>query len=72
MLPALGPLQPGDGLDGGGIVLGGAPWGEQVLAMAQGVLDDPEFAEEGLALFGFRIYPERRLVRIRIEKLTDK
>ncbi|KAF8096339.1 hypothetical protein N665_0312s0026 [Sinapis alba] len=54
----------GDGGDGGGIVLGGVPWGERVLSIASQVLKE---YEQDLQLFAFKTSP-RGYIYIRLDK----
>ncbi|KAL0731382.1 hypothetical protein Bca4012_027476 [Brassica carinata] len=54
----------GDGGDGGGVVLGGVPWGERVLSIASQVLKE---YEQDLQLFAFRTSP-RGYIYIRLDK----
>ncbi|CAI5507358.1 unnamed protein product, partial [Closterium sp. Naga37s-1] len=61
---------PGDGLDGGGFVLNGAAWGQTALELAQEVLAGSKYGGE-FELYGFKVYPERNWIRVRLDKLTD-
>ncbi|CAI5462395.1 unnamed protein product [Closterium sp. Yama58-4] len=61
---------PGDGLDGGGFVLNGAAWGQTALELAQEVLGGSNYGGE-FELYGFKVYPERNWIRVRLDKLSD-
>ncbi|CAI5519824.1 unnamed protein product, partial [Closterium sp. Naga37s-1] len=61
---------PGDGLDGGGFVLDGAAWGQTALELAQAVLGGSKYGGE-FELYGFKVYPERNWIRVRLDKLSD-
>ncbi|ESQ28330.1 hypothetical protein EUTSA_v10018935mg [Eutrema salsugineum] len=59
----------GDGGDGGGVVLGGVPWGERALSIAAEVVKQSE--EEDLQLFAFRTSP-RGYIYVRLDKLSNE
>ncbi|KAF2294949.1 hypothetical protein GH714_029632 [Hevea brasiliensis] len=60
--------QAGDGGDGGGVVLQGVPWGEQVLSIAREVL--LQFADD-LELYAFKT-THRGYVYVRLDKLSNE
>ncbi|XP_065860592.1 uncharacterized protein [Euphorbia lathyris] len=60
--------KPGDGGDGGGVVLQGIPWGERVLSIAREVL--LQFADD-LKLYSFKIN-NRGYVYVRLDKLSNE
>lgn len=60
--------QLGDGGDGGGVVLGGVPWGERALSIASQVVKQ---SEEDLQLFSFRTSP-RGYIYVRLDKLSNE
>ncbi|KAH9545434.1 hypothetical protein CY35_12G048200 [Sphagnum magellanicum] len=59
----------GDGGEGGGVVLGDSPWSQTVLDLATDVLT--EFNGE-LAIFAFKVFKESGVIRVRLDKLSDK
>ncbi len=61
--------QVGDGGEGGGVVLGDSPWSQTVLDLATDVLT--EFNGE-LAIFAFKVFKESGVIRVRLDKLSDK
>jgi len=62
-------LQVGDGGEGGGVVLGDSSWGPKVLNLANDVL---VLFNGDLAIFAFKVYEESDLIRLRLDKLSDK
>lgn len=58
-----------DGGDGGGIILGDAPWAKSALQSAEEVV--AEF-NGSLALFAFKASKESSLIRLRLDKFSDK
>eukprot|EP00850_Spirogloea_muscicola_P004120 SM000017S02860 [mRNA] locus=s17:683041:688852:+ [translate_table: standard] len=63
--------QAGDGGDGGGFVLGEAAWAKTALLLAQEVLGLPKYKSD-LSLFAFRVIPESKVIRARLDKLSDE
>eukprot|EP00850_Spirogloea_muscicola_P003716 SM000015S01216 [mRNA] locus=s15:575285:577485:- [translate_table: standard] len=63
--------QAGDGGDGGGFVLGDAAWAKTALLLAQEVLGLPKYKSD-LSLFAFRVIPESKVIRARLDKLSDE
>ncbi len=61
--------QVGDGEEGGGVVLGDSPWSQTVLDLATDVL--AEFNGD-LAIFAFKVFKESGVIRVRLDKLSDK
>ncbi len=61
--------QVGDGEEGGGVVLGDFPWSQTVLDLATDVL--AEFNGD-LAIFAFKVFKESGVIRVRLDKLSDK
>ncbi|CAA7053639.1 unnamed protein product [Microthlaspi erraticum] len=59
----------GDGGDGGGVVLGGVPWGDKVLSIASEVVNQSE--KEDLQLFAFKTSP-RGYIYVRLDKLSNE
>ncbi len=62
-------LQVGDGGEGGGVVFGDSSWGPKALNLANDVL---ALFNAGLAIFSFKVYEESDLIRLRLDKLSDK
>ncbi len=65
-----GPIEMGDGGDGGGIKVGTTFWGKKALEYAEEVLGYPEFAGK-FKLYAFRAYDALETVKVRIDKLED-
>lgn len=63
------PLQLNDGGDGGGIVLGSAPWAKTTLELAEKVV--AEF-NGSLEIFAFKVSKDSGIIRVRVDKLSDK
>jgi hypothetical protein len=61
--------QIGDGEEGGGVVLGDSPWSQTVLDLATDAL--AEFNGD-LAIFAFKVFKESGVIRVRLDKLSDK
>lgn len=62
-------LQPGDGGDGGGIILGDAEWAKSALHLAEEAI--AEFNGD-LSLFAFKAWKDPSRIHIRLDKLSDK
>jgi hypothetical protein len=62
-------LQVGDGGEGGGVVFGDSSWGPKALHLANDVL---ALFNGDLAIFAFKVYEESDLIRLRLDKLSDK
>lgn len=58
----------GDGGDGGGVVVGDVPWGEQTLSAAREVL--LQFGD-AMVMYAFKVSP-RGYIYVRLDKLTNK
>jgi hypothetical protein len=65
-----GPIELGDGGDGGGIKVGTTFWGRKALEYAEEVLSYPEFAGK-FRLYAFRAYDALEIVKLRLDKLDD-
>ena len=65
-----GPIEMGDGGDGGGIKVGSTFWGKKALEYAEEVLGYPEFAGK-FKLYAFRAYDALEIVKVRLDKLED-
>lgn len=57
-----------DGGDGGGIVLGDAPWAKAAHRLAEETV--AQF--DGLEIFAFKASKESGIIRVRVDKLSDK
>lgn len=62
-------LQPGDGGDGGGIILGDAAWAKSALHLAEEVV--AEFNGD-LSVFAFKAWKDPSRIHVRLDKLSDK
>lgn len=62
-------LQPGDGGDGGGIILGDAAWAKSALHLAEEAI--AEFNGD-LSLFAFKAWKDPSRIHVRLDKLSDK
>lgn len=65
-----GPIELGDGGDGGGIRVGSTKWGKKALEYAEELLSYPEFAGK-FKLYAFRAYDALEVVKLRLDKLED-
>lgn len=63
------PLQLNDGGDGGGIVLGDAAWAKTTLELAEKVVAEFNGA---LEIFAFKVSKDTGIIRVRVDKLSDK
>lgn len=62
-------LQPGDGGDGGGIILGDAAWAKSALHLAEEAI--AEFNGD-LSIFAFKAWKDPSRIHVRLDKLSDK
>jgi hypothetical protein len=62
-------LQLNDGGDGGGIVLGDAPWAKTALQLAEEAVAEFNGA---LEIFAFKVSKDTGIIRVRMDKLSDK
>jgi hypothetical protein len=62
-------LQPGDGGDGGGIILGDAAWAKSALHLAEEAV--AEFNGD-LSVFAFKAWKDPSRIHVRLDKLSDK
>ncbi|KAG0567410.1 hypothetical protein KC19_7G132800 [Ceratodon purpureus] len=58
-----------DGGDGGGVVLGDAPWAKTALQLAEEVVAEFNGA---LEIFAFKASKDTGIIRVRVDKLADK
>lgn len=58
-----------DGGDGGGIVLGDAPWAQTALQLAEEAVAEFNGA---LEIFAFKVSKDTGIIRVRMDKLSDK
>lgn len=58
-----------DGGDGGGIVLGDAPWAKAAFRLAEEAVSQFNGA---LEIFAFKVSKDSGIIRVRVDKLSDK